>query len=44
MKDNGMDYPLGRVWFGKNELRRHNDVINSDLFRQFSHEMIELIE
>ncbi len=44
MKDTGLDYALGRVWFSNNELRRHGDVINLGLFRQFSHEMMELIQ
>ena len=44
MKDNGLDYALGRVWFWNNELWRHADVINLGLFRQLSHEMMELIE
>ena len=44
MKDNGLDYALGRVWFWNNKLRRHGDVINLGLLRQFSHEMMELIE
>ena len=44
MKDNGMDYALSRVWLGNNKLSRHGDVINLGLLRQFSHEMMELIE
>ena len=44
MKDYGMDYALCRVWFLNNELQRHGDVINLGLIRQFSHEMMELIQ